>query len=572
MVRNLTLSLVLLALASPNPLAQDAAKQPAQAKAAQPAAANPAAAPEEPASDKITLNVRDTSLGQIIELLSVQQQVNIVAGVDTNRPVTVNFFEADLEDALDWILGPLNLGWYFDGKTYTILEKDQIELINKPLVEKVFRPNYRSAAEMQSYLTGFLSSHGQIIVSEAPESGIPSGEEETGGIASTGQEMVVVIDNEASLERISRLVKDFDTRPRQVLVEATIVQIVLDETNRFGVDFQLLGEHDYTDFESSTAPQSVYSAPTSFAPGEFGAGGLAAGAPFLTPAGTKSVTQQGFTAGPGKPGMRLGYVGKGVSVFLDALQTVADTNVLANTKVMALNKMRAELIIGGRLGYYGATTVSNGISQQQIEFLEVGTQLRFRPFIGDDGFVRLEIHPERSSGIVDPTTGLPTESTTEVTTNVMVRDGETVVIGGLIETQEVQTTSRVPFLGYLPLIGWLFSSEQAEVKRSEIVVMLTPHILEDGEVLDDGQLLMAEAADRSRIFVDGFGAVARRTHAQRTFLEAQDALDAGNLAEARFLCDRVIALDPLAPGVVAMSMEIDERLANQRRTSVSGDE
>ena len=564
MVRNLTLSLVLLALANNPTYAQDAAKAaPPKAGAKPPAAEEPAAV-----SDKITLNVRDTSLGQIIELLSVQQQVNIVAGVDTNRPVTVNFFEADLEDALDWILGPLNLGWYFDGKTYTILERDQIELIQKPLVEKVFRPNYRSAAEMQSYLTGFLSSHGQIIISEEPEIGIPSGEKDTGGMASTGQEMVVVIDNEASLERISRLVKDFDERPRQVLVEATIVQIVLDETNRFGVDFQFLGEHDYTDFESSTAPQSVYSGPTTVVPGEIGD----ITAPFLTHAGTKSVSQQGFTEGPGSTGMRLGYVGKGVSFFLDALQTVADTNVLANTKVMALNKMRAEIIIGGRLGYFGGSTVSDGISQQTIEFLEVGTQLRFRPFIGDDGFIRLEIHPERSSGIVDPVTGLPTETTTEVTTNVMVRDGETVVIGGLIETRESQTTSRVPLLGYLPLIGWLFSTETTEVERTEIVVMLTPHILEDGEVLDDGQLLMAEAADRSRIFVDGFGAVSRRTHAQRTFIEAQEALDKGNLAEARFLCDRVIALDPLADGVVEMSLEIDERLANVRRTSVAGDE
>jgi type II secretory pathway component HofQ len=75
-------------------------------------------------------------------------------------------------------------------------------------------------------------------------------------------------------------------------------------------------------------------------------------------------------------------------VFLEADQRVADTNVLANTKVLALNKMRGELIIGGRLGYFGATTVSQGISQQEVEFLEVGTQLRFRPFIGDDDFVR----------------------------------------------------------------------------------------------------------------------------------------------------------------------------------------
>ena len=90
----------------------------------------------------------------------------------------------------------------------------------------------------------------------------------------------------------------------------------------------------------------------------------------------------------------------------------------SHPKVLALNKQRAEIIIGERLGYFGATTVSDGISQQSVEFLETGVQLRFRPFIGDDGFVRLEIHPQRSSGKINAVTGLPDETTTEVTTNV----------------------------------------------------------------------------------------------------------------------------------------------------------
>ncbi len=519
---------------------------------------------QEGSSDKITLNVRDTSLGQVIELISVQQGVNIIAGVDTNRPVTVNFFDASLEEALDWVLGPLGLGWYFDGKVYTILESAQIDLIQRPLVERIYYPNYRSAAELQTYLVKFLSAFGSIVISEAPVVGLASGEDNTGGLNSTSQEMLIVIDNEDALGRIDRVFRELDKRPRQVLVEATIVQVILDETNRFGVDFQILGEATFPDFESDLAPQQVYSAPTTLVPGALGQPGVAAGAPFITPEGTKSITQGGFTDGPGSGGLRIGYVGQDVSVFLEALQQTVDTNVLANTEVLALNKMQGEIIIGGRLGYFGGTTVSDGISQQTVEFLEVGTQLRFRPFIGNDGFVRLEIHPERSSGIVDPVTGLPTENTSEVTTNVMVRDDETVVIGGLIETREVQNISRVPFLGYLPLIGWLFSKEITEVERSEIIVMLTPHILEDGETYEDGSLIMDEAKENSELFVDGFGPVARRAQAKRTMDEAMDAFQRGNYSEARALCDRVIALDPLADGVVQLSLEIDARMADRR--------
>lgn len=528
----------------------------------------------EPASDTdtITLNVRDTPLSQVVEMISVQQEVNIVAGAELNRPITVNFFDASLEQALDWILTPVDLGWYFDGEIYTILEADKISLITEPLVEKVYHPNYRSAAELQTYLVPFLSPFGSIVISEEPGEGIPTGEAEAGGISSTIQEMLIVIDNETTLERVDRLIKEFDTRPRQVLVEAKIIEVVLDETNRFGVDFSLLGRANFTEFESLLDTQDLYSPATTLVPGQLGAPGVAAGAPFITPEGTYTTNQQGFTAGPGSDGMRIGHVGKDIAWFLDTLQSVADTNVLANTRVLALNKMRGEIIIGGRLGYFGGTTVSDGISQQTVEFLEVGTQLRFRPFIGDDGFVRLEIHPERSSGVVDPTTGLPTESTTEVTTNVMVRDDETVVIGGLIETREVQSIKRVPFLGYLPWIGWIFSSEETEVERREVIVMLTPHILEDGATYEDGELLLEEARERSKQFVDGFGPVSRTNHTMSTLADARAALDAGQLRKARSLCDRVLALNPLAEGVIDLSLEIDARIADDRSRQVADED
>ena len=545
------LTLLLLAL----PLA---AQQPAEQPAPQ------------AVEDLITLNVKDTSLGQVIEMISVQQGVNIVAGVDTNRPVTVNFFDASLEQALDWVLEPVGLDWYLDGSVYTILEAEQIDLIQRPLQERIFYPNYRSAAEMQTYLVKFLSPYGSIVVSQEPMVGITTGEENTGGMSSTMQEMLIVIDNEESLNRVERVIRELDKRPRQVLVEASIVQVILDETNRFGVDFQIIGKADFLDFESSVAPQGVYSAPTALVPGQLGPAGVAAGAPFITPDGVSSFTQQGFTDGPGSDGLRIGYIGDDVSFFLEALQNTVDTNVLANTEVLALNKMQGEIIIGGRLGYFGGTTVSDGISQQTVEFLEVGTQLRFRPFIGNDGFVRLEIHPERSSGIVDPVTGLPTENTSEVTTNVMVRDGETVVIGGLIETREVQNVSRVPVLGYLPIIGWLFSKEITEVERSETIIMLTPHILEDGETYEDGELILDEVRSSSEVFVDGFGAVSRRAHAQTTMEEARQAFEAGNLSEARALADRVIALDPLADGVIQLSLEIDASIADRRALESDG--
>ncbi|HZL99874.1 MAG TPA: secretin N-terminal domain-containing protein [Planctomycetota bacterium] len=535
------------------------AAPPAPKPAGDPAQDQPVAPPRG-TGQPITLNVQSQPLGQILEALSVSQKVNIVAGVDTTVPVTVNFYEATLEQALDWILAPLGFAWYFDGEVYQVMNAADEQALTHPLVHRVFRPDYLSAAELEKFLTQFLSPRGRLVLGEPPEIGIPSGGDSAGGISSDQAETLIVIDEQARIDVMISVVADLDRRPKQVLVEATILEVTLDEVNRFGVDIAFVSK-GFEDFESIGAPGQVYSDPTLVAPGDL-PGGLAAGAPFLTPTGSESFMQGGFTENDGE-GLRMGYVGDNVAFFIEALQKTADTNVLANTKVLALNKMRGELIIGGRLGYYGGTTVSDGISQQTVEFLEVGTQLRFRPFIAGDGFVRLEIHPQRSSGVVDSTTGLPSETTSEVTTNVMVRDGETVVIGGLIESRDVHTIKRVPFLGYLPVIGWLFSSEKSEVVRKEIIVLLTPRVLEDGRRYEDGQRLQDLAEARRDQMRQNYGPIARVEYASEALEGAKTALAEDRLSEARRLCDRALLFDPLAEGAVELSQQIDGRIAEE---------
>jgi type II secretory pathway component GspD/PulD (secretin) len=131
--------------------------------------------------------------------------------------------------------------------------------------------------------------------------------------------------------------------------------------------------------------------------------------------------------------------------------------------------------------------------------------------------------------VVDSTTGLPSETTSEVTTNVMVRNGETVVIGGLIESRDVHTTKRVPFLGYIPVIGWLFSSEKTEVVRKEIIVLLTPRVLEDGQRYENGERLRDLAEAKRDKLRENYGPIARVEYAHRALEEAREALAEGDL-------------------------------------------
>src|SRR5208282_5413071 len=131
--------------------------------------------------------------------------------------------------------------------------------------------------------------------------------------------------------------------------------------------------------------------------------GTAAG----TPAASIKQGYAGFTTGnydqevgqAGQGGLQIGIVRNNLGVFIAALESVADTTVLANPKVLVLNKQPGEVQVGQQLGYE-TTTVSQTTSTQTVQFLNTGTILSFRPYIGDNGYIRMEIHPEDSTGSV----------------------------------------------------------------------------------------------------------------------------------------------------------------------------
>jgi type IV pilus assembly protein PilQ len=169
-------------------------------------------------------------------------------------------------------------------------------------------------------------------------------------------------------------------------------------------------------------------------------------------------------------------------MFLAALEQVTDTTILANPKVLALNKQQGEVFVGNEDGYYTTITTETTTSQT-VESLKTGTRLIFRPYISGDGYIRMEVHPEDSAGEVKAN-GLPSKSTTEVSSNVMVKDGHTIVIGGLFRESSSVGRSQVPLLGNLPIIGRAFRSQRDHTVREEVIVLLTPHIVKDDIAMD----------------------------------------------------------------------------------------
>jgi type II secretory pathway component GspD/PulD (secretin) len=244
-----------------------------------------------------------------------------------------------------------------------------------------------------------------------------------------------------------------------VLIEAVILTVTLNKDQEFGVNFGVVDAA--RSLLGVVGNGATLNTTLGFGPSKvLSAGGQVAGN-----------SNTGFAAD--EHGLKFGFIDNNVQGFLRALQTIGRLEVLATPRLLVLNKQLAELQLGQLLGY---TTFSQSqvSTVQSVQFLPVGTLLRVRPFISSDGMVRMEVHPERSSGQV--INNIPQTDTTEVTTNVMVPDGATIVIGGLMENVDNKLEAGLPILGDLPWLGFLFRQRQHTHLKRELVVLLTPRI------------------------------------------------------------------------------------------------
>jgi type IV pilus assembly protein PilQ len=378
--------------------------------------------------------------------------------------------------------------------------------------------SYATAKEIEEAIKPLLSEQGKVTVSTEPETGIEPGPGSAGGASSAGANYVVVFDRPANIQLIAHVIRELDVRPQQVLVEATVMSCQLDNENALGVDFTLLGGVDLELLGSTS--QAIQNVAVGALPqnrlGNFNSN-------ITTP----------FTQNVPDGGVRVGIIKDHVAAFIEALERVTDTVVLANPKVLTLNKQKGQVIVGRRDGYV-TTTVTETQAIQTVEFLETGTQLIFRPFIGADGFVRMELHPEDSIGGLNAS-NLPFEQTTEVTTNVMIKDGQTILIGGMFRELDTDTRSQIPLLGDIPGLGTLFKSRDDKLVRQEVVILLTVHVVKDFEAYAEQGEEQLQNTERARVAArEGQMWFGRERLAQSLYEKALTEYAAGEMDKARW--------------------------------------
>ncbi|MBF0618724.1 MAG: type II secretion system protein GspD [Candidatus Omnitrophica bacterium] len=258
---------------------------------------------------------------------------------------------------------------------------------------------------------------------------------------------VIVVDTEAKIKEIGEVIKQFDHKEQEVLIEARIVQVTLSDTYKMGIDWDSIVKNTH---------------------------------------GLEMKTNWGGVGSDAKGSLAIGTLSDdNYHAVVEALGKAGKSHILSNPRIAVLNNEEAKILVGTTKPYVTSTTTtptSGPVTvSEDIKFIDVGVKLLVTPTIHPDGFVTMKIRPEVSSTGIPLKTGsgneIPVIDTSEVDTTVRVKDGVTVVIGGLIKEDRTNQDSKVPFLGDIPVVGHAFKNTSRTKDKTEIVIFLTPKIM-----------------------------------------------------------------------------------------------
>jgi type II secretory pathway component GspD/PulD (secretin) len=273
-----------------------------------------------------------------------------------------------------------------------------------------------------------------------------------------GGNRLIVMTSPRVISQVQEMVATLDQPARQVMLEARVVEVATEDLKKLGVDWDLLTRQYFTVIEgdSGTAPR----------------GQLPENFPFVPAAPGKNIYDF----------RQFSRQNIGFSVAIDLMINNGNARVLANPKVATLNGHEASMLVGQRIPYQVSTTVFAGNAAAptlSVEKEEVGIKLRITPVINQDGYITTDIAPEVSTviGFTGIAHDLPIVATREARTTVRLRDGNTVIIGGLLSEEKVNTISKVPLLGDIPVLGYLFQHAALDTKKTDLVIEVTPRIM-----------------------------------------------------------------------------------------------
>jgi type II secretory pathway component GspD/PulD (secretin) len=467
-----------------------------------------------------TLEIKDMDINDALKLLAMKSGLNIIAGRNITGRVSIFLQNVEVHDALTTILKSNDLAYVESHGVLQIMTSEEYEQMmghrfGMDIENTVLSLKSVKASQVVGILSQVKSQKGKIIaddqsnsiiVEDIPEKIVeiknyisqidaPSQTEvfrisyaKADELAKTVGPMLtkdvgslqfdnrsntmVVKDVPTKIQEIGRTIYALDKDDKEVFIEAKIVQITLNDNYQMGINWETLipaAAHAALNLQGS------FSLPSSITTG-------------LGTATIGTLSRDNY------------------NVVLQALDAYGKSRTLSNPHLAVINNQEASILIGTTIPYTTSTTTTpaagSPTTAESVNFIDTGVKLHVTPTIHTDGYVTMKIKPEISNEESTPFSApdgslIPIIDTSEVQTTVSVKDGVTIIIGGLIKDQRINNKSKIPVLGDLPILGKVFSNENRELQKTEIVIFLTPHIIKGDVPADAAQYIKDSPAAKA---------------------------------------------------------------------------
>ncbi len=466
----------------------------------------------------VSLDLRGIDVEDALKYIALKAGINIVVSKSATGKVTLTVKEVQLIDAFHIILLSNDLAYDKKGDIYRIMtdaeyKKFYGKSFSDMRVVKTFRLEYAVPEQVFNFIDALKSDIGRVVVDQdsgtvvvldTPESMLEiekavSALEQKDAVKIFSLQYAKAVDVEAHLQdqltakklgsvkadersnqvilhtlpgkmqEIEEVIKALDKKEKQVFINAQIIKINLQDDLDTGIDWEI-AFNELSKYLNEMMNKTAAVTTTLAAPLPIDANlGTAIGSMTI---GSVAANDYGLT--------------------MQFLKTLGQTKILSNPRLSVINNQEARIHVGRRQVYVTTTTTTGQTTQTTAEeatFIDVGIQLAVTPTINDDGFIRMTIKPEISSVVDSYTTPtgntIPIVDTSLAESTVVVKDGATIIIGGLRRNDKTLTHKGVPYLMDIPIVGEAFKSRNDDLETTELLIFITPTIVTGENLVTD---------------------------------------------------------------------------------------
>lgn len=418
---------------------------------------------------KVSMTFQDATLPVVLEAIARAADVNIITSGDvagSGKRLSMTLKGVPWRYALDVVVKTVDLAWV--EQEYNIIRIVSPSSLQKDLQTRVLRVNYGDAKALADSLKPTMGD-GTVLVD-------------------AGSNSLILTGTPPALDAAMRLAEQLDQRSREVLIEMKFVDFSTKDVQGLGID-----------------PISL----------NFNIENLGNIQQNFTPFGGGTYTTQTILARGGTVGVPTASGLNSADVTFEAIASLTSTDIIQSPQVLTLDNTQAEINIGREIRFAEETvTTDNGVTTRSLKEASTspvkdGITVKVRPHITADGFVQISLEASNDeaelrtftsgTGATASTIRLPDKATTRLKHTIMVADGRTAVIGGLLKDKDTKQNGHVPGLGSLPVLGWFFRKESQTVDKRNLTIFITPRIIPLGRKSDYDKSLEALKASLSGV-------------------------------------------------------------------------